>query len=349
VPDDNEAVNLLKQLVTDFPARPEFRLDLAVAYRQRTVVVSATGRSRDARDDANEALSIAKQLVAEFPSRPEFREELALDHENIAFWLDDHHYYKLAVQESDSTVSIYKQLAAEFPSRPGFRERLVKALLNRSSLQNRADRPKESEKDANEAVSIGESLVADFPNRPDLRLNLAGAYHNLAGFHVQREDWAAAKGLLLEGRPHLLAALKANPREPDSRDFYARHLGVLTKVHAALLEQEEAVRAAQTRRDLGWNAPADAYNAACFLSKCIPTVAKHGKLDATQRKEAGQFYGDAAVKLLREAVAKGFKNVAHMKHDTDLNPLRQREDFQKLIAGLEEFRKLNAGLEAMGK
>jgi hypothetical protein len=95
--------------------------------------------------------------------------------------------------------------------------------------------------------------------------------------------------LLLEGRPHHLAALTANPRHPSYRQFYRRHLAVLTAVHAGLLEPEEAVRTAETCRDLDWNAPADAYDAACFLSLCVPIVAKHDKLDATQREEAAQF------------------------------------------------------------
>jgi len=56
---------------------------------------------------------------------------------------------------------------------------------------------------------------------------------------------------------------------------------VLTAAHAGLLEREDAVRTAETCRDLGGNAPADAYNAACFLSLCVPIVAKHDKLDAT--------------------------------------------------------------------
>jgi hypothetical protein len=162
----------------------------------------------------------------------------------------------------------------------------------------------------------------------------------MAGLQAQQGNWAAAKRLLLEGRPHHLAALKANPLEPSYRQFYRHHLAVLTGVHAGLLEQEDAVRAAETCRDLGWNAPADAYDAACFLSQCVPVVAKHDKLDDKQREEAVQFYGDAAMKLLREAVSKGFKDVLHMKKDTDLDPLRQREDFQKLVAGLEEKLKI---------
>ena len=110
---------------------------------------------------------------------------------------------------------------------------------------------------------------------------------------------------------------------------------MLTAAHAGLLEREDAVRTAETCRDLGWNAPGDAYNAACFLSRCVPIVARHDKLDATQRNEAAQLYGDAAMKLLRDAVSKGYKDGAHMKKDTDLDPLRQRDDFQKLVAELE--------------
>ena len=41
------------------------------------------------------------------------------------------------------------------------------------------------------------------------------------------------------------------------------------------------------------------------------------------------------MKLLRDAVSDGGKDVAHMKKDTDLAPLREREDFQKLVAELE--------------
>ena len=86
---------------------------------------------------------------------------------------------------------------------------------------------------------------------------------------------------------------------------------------------------------LRWDAPADAYDAACLLSLCVPIVAKHDKLDDRQRQEAARFYGDAAMKLLRDAVSKGYKDVAHMKKDIDLDPLRQREDYQKLVAELD--------------
>jgi hypothetical protein len=48
-----------------------------------------------------------------------------------------------------------------------------------------------------------------------------------------------------------------------------------------------------------------------------------------------RFYGDAAMKLLREAVSKGYKDVMHMKKDIIFAPICVRQDFRKLVAQLE--------------
>src|SRR5262249_36434875 len=232
-------------------------------------------------------------------------------------------------------VSLLKQLLADLPSRPEFRQDLATSHNNRGNLLRDAGRLPEAEGDYDLALSLRKQLAAEFPNQPNLRNELAGTYGSLAYLQERRRNWAAAKRLLLEGRPHHLAALKANDRDRSYRQFYRSHLGMLTAAHAALLEPEEAVRTAETCRDLGWDAPSDAYYAACSLSQCVPIVVKHDKLDAAQRKEAAQFYGDAAMKLLRDAVSKGYKDLTHMTKDADLDPLRQREDFQKLVAELE--------------
>jgi hypothetical protein len=44
---------------------------------------------------------------------------------------------------------------------------------------------------------------------------------------------------------------------------------------------------------------------------------------------------DRAMVLLKQAIAAGFKNAAHMKEDKDLDALRSREDFKKMMATME--------------
>ena len=63
---------------------------------------------------------------------------------------------------------------------------------------------------------------------------------------------------------------------------------------------------------------------------CVYAVAS-GKI-ADKKQE----YADRAMELLHKAVKAGYKDAAHMKKDTDLDPLRDREDFKKLIAELEK-------------
>lgn len=43
-------------------------------------------------------------------------------------------------------------------------------------------------------------------------------------------------------------------------------------------------------------------------------------------------YAARAIELLRRAVAKGYQDADHLAKDTDLDPLRGREDFRKLVA-----------------
>ncbi len=336
VKDYGEALSIYQQLVTENPARPDFRRELAASLLNRGALLRDAGRLPDAVKDWNQALRIYKLLVADFPTRPEFRHELGKSHLNRGILLRATGRLPEAEKDYEQALSIHKQMAADFPTRPEFRQHLAQSHNNRGLLLFSTGRLPEAEKDWKEALGICKQLVADFPRQPDLHNDLAGTCMNLAFFQQRRGNPAAAKRLHLEGRPHHLAALKDNPRQPTYRQFYRNHLGLLTAVHAELLEPQDAVRTAGARRDLGWDAPTDAYDAAWFLSQCIPIVAKHDKLDDRQRKEAAQFYGDAAMELLRDAVSKGYKDVARLRNNAALAPLRQREDFQKLVAQLEE-------------
>jgi hypothetical protein len=47
-----------------------------------------------------------------------------------------------------------------------------------------------------------------------------------------------------------------------------------------------------------------------------------------------QEYGDQAMRMLRFAEQSGYKNAAHIAKDKDLNVLRGRDDFKKLMQSL---------------
>jgi hypothetical protein len=78
------------------------------------------------------------------------------------------------------------------------------------------------------------------------------------------------------------------------------------------------------------------YDLACVCSLASAAV-KPAAADANAKSQKlKEQYAMRALELLRQAIAKGFKDVAHMKKDTDLDPLRQRDDFKKLVAEMEK-------------
>ncbi|HXG10518.1 MAG TPA: tetratricopeptide repeat protein, partial [Gemmataceae bacterium] len=328
------ALRLQEELVAEFPSQPEYRRHLATSHTNLGNLLRATRRLPEAEENHRKAIKLLEKLVAEFPNQPDYRQDLAGSHNNLGVLLRDNGRPPEAEAAYRAALKLYEQLAAAFPTRPDYRQDLAGSHLNLGLLLRDNGRPPEAEAAYRAALKLFEQLAADFPSQSDLRNDLAGTLGNLAILCNQRRDFAAAREYLEKARPHHQAALKANPRHPTYRQFYRNNLRALVQAHAGLLDQAAAVQTAQTRRDLGWDPPADAYNAACALALCIPIVEQHEKLDADKRKAAVQFYGDEAMKLLRDAVGKGWKGAAHMQKDRALDPLRQREDFQELLREL---------------
>jgi eukaryotic-like serine/threonine-protein kinase len=330
----DQALRLRKQLAADFPSRPEYRQHLATSYRNRGNLLRSSLRPTEAEKDFDHALSLCRGLAADFPSRPEYRQELAetLSHRANLLWTIPR--LKEAEQDQREALSLQKQLAADHPSLAGNGVDLAFSHKLLGSILRDLDRLPEAEKEFDEALSLYKRMAAELSSEPYVRDGMAGACLNLALLRKHEGNWGAAKQLLLDGRPHHLAALKAIPGHELYRRDYRTHLELLIDVNARLLEHEDAVRTAETYRDLGWNPPADAYDAACVLARCIPMVAKHGQLDDGRRQEAVRFHGDEAMKLLRTAVDRGYRDAAHVLKDADLDPLRQRADFEKLVTDL---------------
>ena len=89
-----------------------------------------------------------------------------------------------------------------------------------------------------------------------------------------------------------------------------------------------------------WNDPVDPISwmseDSCPGSSCSRAVtASLPRADA--RRAAGRCEADRAMNWLAKAVAAGYQtpeNVAHMTRDPDLDALRGRADFRRLLAGL---------------
>jgi serine/threonine protein kinase/tetratricopeptide (TPR) repeat protein len=330
----HEALSLMKVLIANHPTIPEYKAGLAVTHVLLGNLYTRTGSHKEAVQAHETALATRKDLVANYPTVREYQEHLAM-----CLLILGRLYAKAQPAEAErvgqEAVAILKVLIRDHPMIAQYQRLLAGAYCSLAVSYEAAGRPTEAESAYRDALKIDEKLVADSPTVPDNQLQLSSVFNGLAQLAMARADSAQARALLQQAIPHQQAALRANPLDPASRSLYSDSLSTLTKSCAGQGDQAAAIETAIKLRELGWNPPGDAYNAACALAQCIPIVEKDEKASKEERAKQVLFYGDQAMAMLRDAVAKGYKDAAHMKKDTDLDRLRSREDFKKLVAELE--------------
>jgi tetratricopeptide (TPR) repeat protein len=120
----------------------------------------------------------------------------------------------------------------------------------------------------------------------------------------------------------------------------ARRMLLSTRIdRAAVLSEQgdhgqatEEVEAVLRQGDVG---ALGVYDAACAFSRASAAAEHDIKLTPTDRNRVKAGYAERAMELLRQAVAKGWRHPSLIVDDPDLEPLRGRKDFQKLLAELE--------------
>jgi hypothetical protein len=73
-----------------------------------------------------------------------------------------------------------------------------------------------------------------------------------------------------------------------------------------------------------------------MMCRSMTLADKDARLADAGRKELAHVYAEKALALLRRAVAGGFKDVARLNKDPELEPLRTRNELRRAIADLEE-------------
>jgi hypothetical protein len=182
---------------------------------------------------------------------------------------------------------------------------------------------------------LGE-LVKEYPANPEYHIMLANTLESLAEVMLGRKDFAQARQHLEQVLPHNRAALQASPRQRYFRARFRDTLRTLAEVFLAQGEHAEASANANQLAEAAVDLAQDRYKAACLLAGCVPLAAKDSKLPEARRQELTREYADRAMTVLRQAVADGYKDAAQMRKDPALDPLRNRDDFKKLLANLEK-------------
>jgi tetratricopeptide (TPR) repeat protein len=259
----------------------------------------------------------------------------------------------------------FSQLAADFPAVPYYRNGLVTLYHNVGQALGFQGK-QEAETLLRQALAIGEKLVDEYPTVPEYRLVLGLIQSSLGGtfLSVSKEpekalpwcDKAIATGeealrrggsfdrvqrTLRVAHGHRADALSALQRHAEALKDYDKLVELAPEPERPLRRSTRAVgriRAGQVAaaieeaEELAKKGDSVVlYNVACVYALASKSTKANPISPELQAK-----YAERAVALLRQAVAKGYRNAHEMKNDDDLKSLRPRDDFQKLLREIQK-------------
>ncbi len=356
------AIGLYEGLGGQNPKVHFYRFHLALA-RRGLATLHFVGDLSKAEDEFRKAVAIHADLVRENPGLSAYAEELIAARISLATVYLKQGRNALAEPEYEAALVALKARAAGDKAGNDSKESLSVCRLNLATLCYRTGRLARAEALYGEARVAAEELVRANPDHDVQALTLTSIYSSLGTVACARGDAAAAVGWCDKSVAVLLAWLKREPgavamrrRLRDARAVRARALSRLGRPEEALKECEEALaidtgqprdatrvlHALTLGRQGQWARALAEADEVSYSEKKLsgPTLYD---LACTYALKAGAVTADVgpaarAVEMLVRARAAGhFKGatfVEQLKNDVDLDPLRKRPDFQKLLAEL---------------
>ena len=304
--------------------------EVALLNRKRAAVLRELGRLDEADKAWRESLVLFEELVREAPDDLDHRAQLAECHLEAANVLGAQRRTDEALQSLRHALDIKQDLAARNPAVPGLKLDLGRSQLQLAGMLSAAGRSAEALAASRQATDTFEQLVNDSPGERYTQTVLAQSMRTSAEILMSMGRARDGLPLLERGRSLLEAAVQSAPNDVFPRSNLAVLLGSEGRLHAGLGHVAQARellgRAAGIVETLADRYPSQRYSQACYLALMVPLADPGARGAAAAR----------AMEVLSQAVAAGYEDVQALETDSDLDPLRKREDFRKLLSALRQ-------------
>ncbi len=232
-----------------------------------------------------------------------------------------------AAAENEQVVPIFYELMNRFPNRLDFLETYCGNCGNQGKYLAELERFEESITWNTMAIEGAERVLAIAPNHTEANAALhgsligrAGAYRRLGHMDQAIEDYRRS------------LTLSEGQTRADYVNFRPRAL-------AFVGEHRQAAAAAEAIVANPKATPQNFSEMAKVHATCSLVASQDARLDDSQRQELSARYAVRCVELLSQAAEQGrfptLEDVAELKKDDRLSFIKDREDFQQLVAGLE--------------
>jgi tetratricopeptide (TPR) repeat protein len=328
-----QALALQEKQAEAYPNVSEYRYALAKTYRASGAMLHRVQRTDRAARRYQQTLDVLNKLVQDDPL-PEHQSLLAMTQVNLAnVYLTQGRFNKgqMLLEEAQR---FYDSLVRGRPDvLPEDRQSLARCITILGMAYRGQGQTKKAEVVQQQAMDMFEKLAREHPVVQEYAYNVGRCYSELGqtakaagrpGVAVDRYDKAIAilegvvGGGLKSARPSLLTA-------------QIQRAGALAVQgdHAQATAEAEVLG---LQRDLN---PGHLYDLACNFSHFSAAAERDRKLSPADRARLQALYAARAMDFLQQAVAAGWRNPQHLRTDPDMERLRSREDFRKLLGGLE--------------
>jgi serine/threonine-protein kinase len=328
-------VALMEQCVADQPANVSFRSDLADILSNLGELLEGN----DARAAFARALALREAIVGEVPTVSRFRSHLVTTLRLAGSLESRLKAHAEAVALTERAVGLSEVLARDAPDMVAYQFDLANSLNNLGLALVDAGRPADALPIHERANGVFQAISRKNPADIAAASLIAGSYNNSAMALAALGRHEEAIRALREAIARERACLERDPKTAQYREWLSRHYMNLGKSLRALGRKEEALAVSRTRFELLDQAPPEQrdagihYHVACEMAQIVPMIGRskpEAELTSAERAERQQ-YADRAVEEFRLALADGFTDILMFVRDEDLDPIRDRADFQRLL------------------
>jgi serine/threonine-protein kinase len=308
---------------------------LGLAHQWMGRLLQSTGKLAEALASYERALAIQQGLAEADPSGTQVQTDLSERLVNIGSLLTVVGKPAEGLTWNERALVIRQRLADAQPSLPKYQSDLAMSHLGVGYLQHLTGKSADALQSYNRALSIYRALAGADPNVTEFQFKQATSHDNLAW--VLRQTGKSAEALAAFEQA-LAIYRKLAEAHPSVFQFQARQALCLGHVGGIHMEAGRPAEAAPAIRQsvailerLPMTRPEDRYNLACGHAQLagIAALPSSGMTAAEGQAETAR-----AMEWLHRAVDAGYRNVALMQSDHDLDPLRSRADFQLLMMDL---------------
>jgi serine/threonine-protein kinase len=365
-----KGLEVARKLAEADPASAKAQRDLSISYNKVGDAALRLGEAPAARDAYGKALEVVRRLADADPASAVAQRDLYVSYDkvgNVSLELGDARAARDAYKRG---LEVARRLAEADPASAVAQRDLSISYNKVGNAALRLGDTRAAGDAYRKALGIRRRLAEADPDSAQAQTDLAVSHYKLGQWHQQELQFPEAAACYasslevlhrleqagkLQGQPQFaawqkafrqdLAFCQAAQRAVADLDFalkqppalVPRLLDVRVRALARAGRHAEAAATADRLHDRDPKGPQDLYNAACAYALCVTAVApgKPPEQLSAEEKAARERYAARAIAVLREAVGKGYNDPAHMKKDKDLDPLRGRDDFKKLLGELE--------------